>query len=869
MKREIDEELRFHLEQRTAENLAAGMSSEEAARAARKRFGNFQSVREECREKRVASFGEATLRDLRFAFRQLLKNPGFTAAAVLTLALGIGATTAIYGVVDQVLLRPLPYRNSDKLVLIAERDRANADRLTADCPASYFDWREQSVSFTDVAAVGFANFNLSGVDVPERLQAGMTTVNLFSMLGVHPLLGRDFRAEEAVPGKHFVVMISHAFWQRHFGGDPQAIGSSLFLNGRPHTVIGVLPPRFHFEHPVGLAAWAPGWGEPDVWRPLPFDASDRDRRDAHYLLTLARLKPGTSLSQARADSEAVSQRVRKEHPDYQWGVDVAPWQERVVGQSRPALLMLSGAEVFMLLIACANVAHLLMARGAIRQREFAVRIALGASRWMIARLLLGEGLLLSVIGSAFGLVLASGGMQVATRLGPVGISRLHSVHLDFGVFGFAMLLCASVTVAFGLVPWLRVFRVTVDDSLREGSRSASESLRRNPLRSALIVAEVASAFVLLSCAGLLIHSYFAVSRVDPGFQMTHILALDVSMVNRRYADPHKRIEFVQRITEAARTVPGVKSDASIYGLPLGSMINLACSFSIAGAAAPEPGHGSRAAYRMASPGYFQALDVPLIAGRDFTGLDTTNTPPVVIVNTAFVRQFIPNRNPIGQRLRVGDDPILWEIVGVVGDVKSDGLDVPTPPEMYRPLSQDCDWWVSLVARVAANSPALEKALRQAIGKVDPDCPVYNIRSLDSQVLRSLNSRRFTLGVIGLFAAVALGLAAVGVYGVLAYSVNRRTREIGIRMALGAERGDILRLVIGEGLKLTLAGVCIGVFAALGLTRLLASLLWGVSAFDPATFAGVSALLIAVALFACWLPACRAAKVDPMTALRYE
>ena len=717
--------------------------------------------------------------------------------------------------------------------------------------------------------MGFANFNLSGVDVPERLQAGMATINLFPMLGVHPLLGRDFRADEAVSGAHYVVMISHAFWQRHFGGDLQAVGASLKLNGRPHEIVGVLPPSFHFEHPVGLAAWAPGWGDPDVWRPLPLRVSDREVRDAHYLLTLARLKHGVSLSQARAEVESISQRVRRNHSDYSWGVDVAWWHERVVGQSQPALLMLAGAAVFLLLIACANVAHLLMARAAGRQKEFAVRIALGASRWAIARQLLGEGLLLSAIGSAFGLVLAGGAIQLATRLGPAGIPRLQSVHLDFGVFGFAALLCASATMAFGLAPWPRAFRIDLDDTLREGSRSASESLRRNPLRSALVVAEVASAIVLLSGAGLLIRSYLAVSRVDAGFHADHLVTLDLSMVDRSYVDGRRRIEFVQESIEAVRALPNVSAVASVYGLPFGSMINDAYAFTLEGEPPAGPGQELRTAYRMASPGYFQLLAVPLVAGRDFTKHDTTNSPPVAIVNLAFVRRFLPNRNPIGQRVRVANDPVPWNIVGVVGDLKPDGLNLPTPPEMYRPNSQACDWYVSLVVRTASDNPALGNSLRQAISRVDPDCPVYNVRSLDSQVMTSLNPRRFSLGVLGLFAAVALVLAAIGVYGVLAYSVSRRTREIGIRMALGAQRREVLRLVFREGMVLVVAGTMIGLVLSFGFSRALAAQLFGISAMDTPTFSIVPVTLLGIAALACWLPARRASKVDPMEALRSE
>ncbi|MCI0536925.1 MAG: ABC transporter permease [Verrucomicrobiales bacterium] len=809
------------------------------------------------------------IEEVRYGTRMLGKNPGWTALVVVTLALGIGANTAMFGIVQHVLRGKIRYQHSEELVVISRTNPAKAGQLTIATPASYFDWREQSVSFSDVAALSFANFNLSGIEVPERLQAGMATVNFFSMLGVQPWLGRNFTMEEAVSGKHYVVMISHAFWQRHFGGISDVIGQVLNLNGRPHSVIGVLPSSFHFEQPVGLDGWAAGWGDAEVWRPLPFSEEDRKNREAFWVLTVARLKHGVSAAQAQAELEIISKRVQQDHPNYLWGVNVTPWRERVVGHSRPSLLMLFGATVFVLLIACANIAHLLLARTSARQKEFAIRIALGAGWGKVARQLLCEGLLLAVIAGTLGLALASWGTNLAAHLAPVALPRLQTAHLDFRAFGFAALLCAAVTVVFVLIPLVRVFRINLDDSLREGSRSCSESLRRNPLRSALVVFQVAFAIVLLSGAGLLIRSFITLSRVDPGFKAEHIVALDVSFVDRRYVHPHKRIELIQKMVEAAKAVPGVDAAASIYGLPLGSMVNDAWTFSIEGAPRADRGRELRTAYRMASSGYFQMLRVPLKAGRDFSMHDKTNTQPVAIVNEAFVRQFLSNTDPIGRRVRVADAPEPWEIVGVVGNVTPDALDAPSPPELYRPHSQTCDWYASFVTRIRDDGPALREAIRKSINSVDPSCPIYNLRTLDSQIAQSLAPRRFMLSIIWLFAAIALGLAAVGVYGIMAYSVSRRTREMGIRLALGASKSAVLGLIFREGMTLVAGGILIGITLSLALSGVLTNQLFGVSASDPLTFSMVAILLTGVAAVACWLPASRAAKVDPILALRSE
>ena len=816
------------------------------------------------------------MQDLKFALRQLAKNPGFTAVAVITLALGIGANTAIFSVLQAVLWRGLPYRNPEELVLISERDPANAGLLTAATPASCVDWWNQQTCFRELAAVGFSNFNLSDVATPERLPAGMATPNLFSLLGAQPLLGRSFRPEEGETGRRDVVMISHAFWQRHFGGRPNVIGAALTLNSRPHRVVGVLPASFHFEHPVGLAGWAPGWGEADVWRPFPIsDEGDRTNRVSHCLLALARLKPGVSVARAQVDMETIARHARQAHPDYRWGVNVAPWRERVVGRSRPALALLAGATVFVLLIACANVAHLLLARASARQKEFSIRIALGASRWNLARQLLSEGLVLAALGGAVGMALARCGVAVAAPMGAAGLPRLQTVRFDPGVFGFAACLCGLVPLGFGLIPWWRAFRAGLDEALREGGRSSSESLRRNPWRAALVVMEVASAIVLLSGAGLLLRGFVALSRVDPGFQAGHIVALDVSLVDKRYLDEHRRIEYTQAMVEAAKALPGVDEAAGIFGLPLGSMVNVAFDFSLEGAPIRSPGQEWRTAFRLASPGYFRLLGVPLKAGRDFSGQDRTNTPQVAIVNEAFVRRFLPSTDPISQRIRVADslDPKVsgnpTEIVGVVGDVKADALDGPAPPELYRPFSQACEFYVSLVVRAADTGVGFQQALRQAVNAVDPRCPVYQVRMLDSQISRSLAPRRFTLGVIWLFAAVALGLAAVGVYGVMAYSVSRRTRELGIRLALGASPNAVLGLILREGLSLAVLGTLLGIGLSLGLSGLLSHQLYGISATDPLTLILVALVLIVTAALACWWPARRAARVDPMAALKRE
>jgi predicted permease len=809
------------------------------------------------------------MNDLKLAFRQLLKNPGFTTVAVLTLALGIGANTAIFSVLNNALFQGLPYPGSDRLVMITERNAQGANELFPACPASFFTWQDQAKSFDKIAAVHFANFNLSGVEMPERLEAGQVSKGFLEMLGAKPVLGRTFRDEEFQGTNQFVTVLSHSFWERRFGSDPAIIEKSIVLNGRPHTVVGVLGPDFRFAHPAGISGWSTGWSVAQVWRPRVFDSEQREVRDAHYLMVIGRLRPGLSLSSARAEMEAITRREHQRVPTYIWGVDVEQWHERVVSRSRPMFVMLAGAAAFLLLIACANIANLLLARAMVRQKEFAIRIALGAGRWQIARQLVCEGFLISIAGAILGLLLALWITGAVTALSSGAIPLFQRFRLDLQVLGFTGAACLITTLVFGLIPLAQAFRGGIQESLSDGSRSSSETLRRNPLRAFLVIAEVAAAIVLLSGAGLLLRSLWELQRVNPGFKSDQLLVADISLVDRRYVDWTKRVQYAGQLLEQVRLLPEVKAAATVYGLPLGSMINDAWFFTIDGEPPPPTGQEPMVAYRFASSGYFGTMGIPLLEGRDFSSRDTTNATEVAIINEALARQYFKGGNPIGRRMRIGGATYLCEIVGVVGNVKPDGLDAATPPEIYRPMSQACDWYLSIVARTAGQPERVGESLRRAAHAIDPSCPVYNVRTMGAQVADSLTTRRFVFRMIWLFAGIAVLLAAVGIYGVLAFSVGRRTRELGIRMALGARRRDILFMVLRQGMTLTWVGVATGLVLASLLVRTIKSFLYGITAADPVTYVGVGVVLSLVALLACWLPARRATKVDPADALRHE
>jgi len=795
--------------------------------------------------------------DLRYGSRVLLKNPGFTAVAILALALGIGANSAIFSVVNAVLLRPLPYHDPDRIMTALHSGWFPV------APANFLDWRAQNHVFERIAAAQAWGASLTGRDKPEQLKALQVTPDLFPVLGVDPVLGRTFLPEEDRPGAGRVVVLSHQLWQRRFGGDPKIVGQTLVLNGVGHTVVGVMPPGFQF---------APFWvTNAELWVPLDLTLRVNDRA-GRSLRVFARLKPGVTREQAQAEMDTISRRLEQQYPGTNKSLDVTvdPLHEKVVGKVRQALLVLLGAVSFVLLIACANVANLLLARSAARQKEIAIRTALGAGRLRLVRQLLTESMLLASLGGALGLLLARWGVKFLVALSPANLPRVETINLDSRVFGFTLAISLLTGLVFGLAPALQASKLDLNESLKEGGRSATEGIRRNRVRSLLMISEVALALVLLIGAGLMIRSFRRLQAVEAGFDPRRVLTLVVPLRSSQYSTGPQRSAFFQRLIERVGALPGVESASAINHLPLAGDI-WTLGFTVEGRPAPPPGEGPSAAYRIIRPNYFHTMGISLLKGRDFTEHDAAGTPGVAIINEAFARNIWPHEDPIGKRIRVNDDgPDPREIVGIVKDVKQREWTAEPMREMYLPYLQNpAPSYLTLVARTTADPLSLAAAVRNEVWTIDKDVPVSQVASMEQVIAGATGGPRFNLLLLNLFASVALILAAVGIYGVMAYSVSQRTHEIGIRLALGAQTTDVIKLVVGQGMALTLIGVAIGLAAAFAVTRLMSSLLFGVSATDPLTFAVIALLLLLVALVACYLPARRATKVDPMVALRYE
>src|SRR5215510_115192 len=787
--------------------------------------------------------------DLRYGFRMLVKKPDFTIVAVFTLALGIGANSAIFSVVNGVLLRPLPLEDPDRLIKIWETFLPGGHG-TASVP-NLKDWRDQNTVFNGIAAYQFSSLNLRGQDSPERLQGATVSPNFFEVVGVRPRLGRAFQIGEDEAGRNRVALLSHRLWQRSFGGDAGVVGKEISLNGENYTVIGVMPPEFRF--PSRLT---------EVWVPLVMPPDLAQQRDNHWMFTLARLKPDVGFEQAREQMVNIARRIERQYPDSQAGrsVFLIPLQEETVQNIRPALLALLFAVGFVLLIACANVANLLLARATSRRREIAVRTALGAGRLRLVRQMLTESLLLAVTGGALGLALAKWGVEGLLVLAANFLPRANEVGLDWRVAAFTAALSILSGVLFGLIPALQSSRVDLQSALKEGAGGG-----------ALVVVEVAATLVLLIGAGLLIKSFIRLYETDLGFKAENVLTMSLALPRTKYPDAQSAAAFHQKLIDRVAALPGARSAGLINSLPL-QRSGFSGGVTIEGQGPYEPGRQPVAGFCAISPEYFRALSVPLISGRFFTAEDQRNSALVVIVNQALAQQYLPGQNPIGKRMQfIGND---WRtIVGVVGDVRESGVTraatagvfFPVNQVGYAPLIQT----MSLAVRADAEPTALISAVRNAVREIDPAQPVFNVKTMEAVVADSVSDRRLNMLLLGIFAAVALTLSVIGIYSVMSYTVSQHTREIGIRMALGARPTDILKLVVGQGMGLTLVCVGLGVAGAFGLTRLMATLLYGVTATDPLTFAVVSALLMVVALLACCVPARRATKVDPMVALRTE
>jgi putative ABC transport system permease protein len=797
------------------------------------------------------------LNDLRYGLRMLAKRPGFTLVAVLTLALGIGANTAIFSVVNAVLLRPLPYREPERLVQVWETYRQNGTEQGFVAPNNFLDWSSQAQSFECLSAVSLRGFLLTGTLEPTEVPGMKVSINFFPLLGLGPQLGRLFLPEDEQPGKRRVAVISHSFWQQRFGGDAGAVGGTLKLDDYVYTIIGVLRPDFR---PSELATDY----QAEIWTPLVLDAAAGDREE-HYLRVFGRLKPGIASEQAQTEMSTIARQLELNYPktNTERGARVVPLHEQVTGNIRNILFLLQCATGFVLLIACTNVANLLLARVAVREREMAVRAALGAGRFRLVRLLLGESLVLALAGGAAGLLLALWGTDLLISVAPPDIPRLGQVSPDGRVIGFTFALSLLTVVLLGIIPAWQAARVNLNTALKEGGRTATETRH---LRSVLVVAEIALTLVLVIGSGLLVRSLIRLQNVKLGFNPDKVLTLQVSLLGSKYKDAQQIASFYQQAVARIETVPGVQSATVISSPPLIRWANLWTTFEIEGQPV-EPSRAPMVYYRLISPAFFRTLEVPLVRGRAFTDSDTIDSTPVAIINEGLARRYFPDTDPVGKKVIVGRT--TREIVGIASNVRHRTLEAEEELEVYMPHLQRPRGVVLLAIRTVSDPNTVTAAVQKAMWEGDPDAAISSVATL-KQVLGDVLARpRFNALLLGVFSVVALLLAAVGIYGVMSYMVTQKTREIGVRMALGAQKRDILKLIVKQGMLLTGTGVTIGLGAALLLTRFLSTLLHGVSEKDPLTFAAIALLVSAVALLACYIPARRATGVDPGVALRYE
>ncbi|HEX8500049.1 MAG TPA: ABC transporter permease [Pyrinomonadaceae bacterium] len=861
--RDIDAELRFHVEMETEENVRRGMAPGEARRLALRSFGNVGAVRDAAYEVKGGGMLESILRDARFGARSLLKNKGFTAVAVLTLALGIGANAAIFAVIDAVLLRPLPYPESGRLVKLYARDAQGEDFSIS--PADFLEGYKGVDAFEHLAAYRETSFNMASQDRPERVSGVVVSPEFFNVLGVAPRHGRPVTPALDAPGGPRVVVLGHALWQKRFGGDVGVLGRSIDLDGEPRTVVGVMPEGFQF--PAGAELWASSrYAVPE--HPLRPTQDPTTRRDTQYFNVVGRLRPGTGLEQARAESNAVAARFKQQYGEAEEVVSavVVSLHEDVVGETRSALLLLVGAVAILLLIACANVANILLARGATRQKEIALRLALGAGRVRLVRQFLTESLLLALAGGGLGVLLALWGLAPLKALVPGEVLGGAPLGLDARVLGFTALVSLVSALVFGLFPALNLADQDLNGVLKEGGRSGSGGARSNRARRVLVVSEIALAAVLLTGAGLLIRSLERLLDVSPGFDPERVLTAQLTLPQARYPEKAQRAAFAGRVLEELAGSPEVESAAVVSRIPM-NFGRSTRSVEVQGQAPQNPSAEVTPDYITASPGYFRSMSIPVLAGRDFDARDVAGAQRVVVVNEATARHFWPGEDALGKLIKLDDD---WsQVVGVVGNVRQISLAAKAPPTVYVPYAQDPWPFMSVVVRAKSSPAGAAPTLLGVVGRVDRDVPLYGVRPMGEVLQRSVSARRWRTLLLSLFAFTALGLACLGIYGVTAYSVTQRTHEIGVRMTLGAQKRDVLLMVVLQGLKLAVVGVAVGLLAALALSRLATSMLYGVEAADPLTLAAVSAILIGVTAAACLIPARRAANVDPLVALKYE
>jgi putative ABC transport system permease protein len=811
---------------------------------------------------------ETLLTDIRYGIRSLLKHPGFTGIAVITLALGIGANTAMFSVINAVLLRPLPYHEPAHLVTIWEESPERGMYQMPVSLANLRDWVDQNQTFEQISAYTFTNLNLTGTGEPARLLTVRSSANLFPLVGATPLMGRPFLPEEDKEGANRVVILGHALWQSRFGSDPGILGKSLTLNNQNYTVVGVMSANSQF--PVGFGYMGKVLNDPiDLYVPLAATSGELSRGNYSFF-AIGRLKPGVTIDHARADMTTIESRLEQQYPDSNTGIGISlvPTQEQIVKEIRPALLVLIGAVAFLLLIACANIANLLLARAASRQKEFAIRAAMGASRLRVVRLLLTESVMVSLAGGCLGLLLALWGTEALMALTPDNIPRLNEVGVDARVFSFTLAVSFVTGLVFGLVPALHAAKPDLNETLKEGSRGSMGSAAGKRTRSVLVAVEVALSLVLLIGAGLMIKSFLRLQEMDLGFNPDQVLAVDLSLSRSRYPEDRQQAAFFQQALERVQALPGIQSAGATTGLPLTLSLS-GSDFRIEGRPEPEAGKEMIIHTRSVSPGYFKTLGISLNKGRDFSDRDKSDAPQAAIINDHLARIYFPGEDPIGKRITFDDGESWMSIVGIIGDVKQLGLDSSAKPEVYFPYLQVAARSMSLVVRTTSNPLSLAAAVKSQIQAIDKDLPINEAKTMQQLLAESTSGRRFNMLLLTIFAAVALVLAIVGIYGVMSYTVTQRTHEIGIRVAVGAQPRDVFRMVIGQGMMLAMIGVAFGLLGAFGLTRLMRTMLFGVEPTDPATFVSIAVLLIGVALVACYIPGRRATKVDPLVALRYE
>lgn len=813
------------------------------------------------------------LHDLRSSTRTLLKHPGFVITTTLILALGIGANTTIFSVINTVLMRPLPYKDPDRLVMIWETNQPNGVPRSIVSPANFLDWKKQNQVFDNLAAFRFWYYTVTGAGDPERYQGARVSAGFFPLLGVQPEIGRNFGPEDEQVGRDRVVILSHALWQRRFGANPNVVGQPLTINGETFTIIGVLPASFRFIRVLNA--------ELELWMPIAFPPEQMTRAD-HSIIVYGRLKQGVQLAQAQAEMDRITQRLADEYPQTNsgWGAQVNDLHEQAVKLVRPILLILMTVVGFVLLIACANVANLLLTRAAKRQRDIAIRFALGSSRWRLMRQLLTESLLLALLGGVTGLVLAYWGIDILNAVVPENRApRLEQFSLDLKVLGFTLLVSILVGVIVGVIPGLRASRLNLSETLKEGGRVLSEARSGRRLRNLFVVLEITLTVPLLISAGLLLRSSLLLQNVDRGLNLKDVLTMQISLPEAKYKTAEQTAAFYQQALQRIQSEPGVESASAVNVLPLTNLQD-ATAVTIEGVAPLPPGQEITVGYRVIDQNYFRTLGIPLLDGRYFTKQDNDESRGVVIISKTMAQRYWPNENPIGRRLKpqFPAAKVPWRpqssntwlnIVGVVGDVKEEALNDEIRPELYVPYLQNPSSLMNVVVRTTSDPLRLAPSLRRQVLAVDRDQPVSNINSMEDVFSQSLAEPKVITSLLTTFAGLALLLASLGVYSVVSYSVAQRTHEIGIRMAVGAQQQHVLRMVLGQGLKLVLVGVAVGLVTALAVTRVLSNLLFGVTTTDPPVFLIVPLLLVVVAILASYFPARNALKVDPINALRNE